>query len=818
MRTRLLALAAALCCSGLARAADLQILVVDPVTHLPVDAIVRIQGILGTTELQTTHGRTAIVDSNTGEIITRAAGETETTLVVPLGASVQVDHRPETVFKIVVTARRRTVQPANAGASSQVRTRTQIQEFVGNGGGDIKQLTKGQKGVAEDSAGQQHIRGEHTDISYVVDGVPLPDTLSGRQGAIVVPSNIDTLEIITGGFAPEFGSQTAAVLNIGTLPSAKHAETDLDGGGGSFGANEGEITAVGPLGGRASYVVNIGTQRTKLGIEPQQPSPQTAHDAEIADNFFGKFRFEPSAKDSLTLTLSNAPDNLEIGNRTGLDQSFVEWGQGYGFAGLRDADGSRPGSTIAPGATANSFGAVVTDPGQLKGVEEDQQQAGMDINQWEVSEFATLNWQHHDNANSETQIAVTALHSAQEVTNNNPSVNVMSLPVDSAIEYNPTATRNIHQAQIVASHSVHVRAHRLKFGFVFDADSGKESYQVVPASGLALDALAALDAGLAPTGTKSTQLDVDGYPVFTPTSSVTPTLNVNRSGWYEALYGQDTWLTGRLTVNYGLRWDSYFQTESLGQSDVKLSMFSPRANFSYKADRRDTVNWSYNRLFNTPPAAQGAIVGQPVLPETLSQYDVAVERKVARGQVASLAYYYKDIRNQTDVGLLVPGSEIGLYSAVSFQRGAVHGVESSYDVTSLRNWDAYLNLTYSAAEPNGNDNTGAPAPDFNDHDQRKTLGAGLAYTFHNGATAAVTVNYGSGLASSIVNPAQGRIPRTQVDLHMDTGNHLFGGKGGLTLEIENLFDERSVINFESGFSGTRFMEGRRLDLTAHFKF
>jgi outer membrane cobalamin receptor len=818
MKTRLLALASAIACGGFAHAAGLQFLVVDPVTRLPVDAIVRVQGITGSVDLQTYRGRTPVVDSVTGEVKSFLASDSDATIVVPVGTSLQVDQRPETVFKIVVTARRRTVQPANAGASSQTRTREDIQKFVGNGGGDIKQLTKGEKGVAEDSAGQQHIRGEHTDISYVVDGVPLPDTLSGRQGAIVVPSNIDTLEIVTGGFAPEFGGQTAAVLNIGTVPGARKAETDIDGGGGSFGAFGGEITAVGPLTSRGSYVVNIGSDRTQLGLEPQQPGPQSTHDAESSENVFGKFRFAPTRKDSLTLTLSNAPDALQINNRAGLPDSFAEWGQGYGFGGFRDANGTRPTSTIAPGADADSFGGEITDPTQLHNVEESQQQAGMDINQWEVSEFATLNWQHRDSDSANSQLAVTMLHSAQEVTNNNPSVDVMNLPVDAAIEYNPTATRNIHQAQIIGSHSIRSRAHRFKFGFLFDADSGKESYQVVPASRLALDALASLDAGLAPEGTSSSQLDVDGYPVFTPTSGITPTLDVQRHGWYQALYGQDTWLTGRLTINYGLRWDSYFQGENLGQPDVKLSMFSPRANFSYKASRRDTFNWSYNRLFNTPPASQGAIVGQPVLPETLNQYDLAWEHKVARGQTASVAYYYKDIRNQTDVGLLVPGSEIGLYSAVSFQRGAVHGLETSYDFSNVRNWDAYVNYTHSAAMPNGNDNTGAEAPDFNDHDQRDTLGLGLAYTFHSGATAAATLNYGSGLTSSIVNPAAGRISRTQVDLHMDTGDQFFAGRGGLTLEVQNLFDERNVINFESGFSGTRFMMGRRLALSAHVKF
>src|SRR5581483_9367220 len=96
--------------------------------------------------------------------------------------------------------------------------REQIEKRAGPDN-NINNVIKTDAGVASDSAGQQHVRGEHADISYVVDGVPLPDTLSGRQGSVVVPSTIETLEVLTGGFAPEFGGQTAAILNITTLPS-----------------------------------------------------------------------------------------------------------------------------------------------------------------------------------------------------------------------------------------------------------------------------------------------------------------------------------------------------------------------------------------------------------------------------------------------------------------------------------------------------------------------------------------------------------------------------------------------------------------------
>jgi outer membrane receptor protein involved in Fe transport len=390
--------------------------------------------------------------------------------------------------------------------------------------------------------------------------------------------------------------------------------------------------------------------------------------------------------------------------------------------------------------------------------------------------------------------------------------------VDAAIEYNPTSIRNVHQVQFTGSWMQRTGAHRIKAGFLWDTQSGHETYQIIPASRLALDALAALDPSLAPAGTAGSEMDVDGNPVYTPSSGTTPTLSVDRSGYYKAAYVQDTWALGRLTANYGLRFDTYFQTQNLGQPDVSKSLFSPRANFSYKASARDNLRWSYDKLFNIPPLAQGAIVGEPIVPETLDQYDVSWEHRVGRGQTFSAAYYYKNIRNQVDTGLLIPGSQIGLYSAVSLDEGAVHGVELSYDWTAQNGIDAYINYTHSAAKPNGKDNTGADVDDFNDHDQRDTLGVGFAYTARSGASGAVVVNYGSGLASSVVQPDGPRTPRTQVDLHLASGDRLFRGHGGLSLDVDNLFDAATVINFQSAFSGTRFMMRRRLTLGASWKF
>lgn len=767
-----------------------------------------------------TAGPTCVFNLRTWTAESAAESGVKSTLItIPVGVTVTLQGQtqpPVQDIYVRVTATRLLPQHANPIAPGTTLNQTQIQSKAGVGG-NIQKVIEGTTGVASDSAGQQHVRGEHADISYVVDGVPLPDTLSGRQGSVVVPATIQRLEILTGGFAPEFGGQTAAILNVTTLPGANRSHTDIAFEGGTYDTTNGDFTTLGPLSKYASYVLDLGATRTRNYLEPQQPDNQTAHNIGAGENYFTKLRFNTSRRDTLQLTLSSNPDSYQNSNRTGLPASFVAAGQGFGFLGLRDANGVRPDTNQAnPGGLGSE---VIPLPSQ--------EAEGQDIFLREASEFGTLSWRRQLAASTSSLLALTLLHAGQDVRNHNPAVNLLSLPIDNSIEYNPTTARNIHHVQVTGGLTYKRGRHEIKTGFLADDQNGDESYHIVPASQLALDELAALSGNLAPAGAVQTDakgnpvLDVNGNPVYVPTSSTSPTLRVHRSGFYRAAYLQDTWQAShRLTINYGLRADWYKQSQNLGQPIVDVKTNSPRINFSYNLDRLTILRWSYNHLLNTPPLAQGAVVGLPIQPEILDQYDVSMERQVGPGQTIALAYYVKQIRNQVDTGLLIPGSQIGLYSAVNFQIGAVHGIEFAYEITPRHNvgWDASIDYTYSIAAPNGVDNTGAPAPDFNDHDQRNTVGIDVAYDFKGGASAGIVLNHGSGLASSPVPPSDKRIPRTRVDLSFSTGPRPFHGHGGLNLNVINLLDDRTVINFLSGFSGTRFQQGRRVSLSLFANF
>ena len=153
----------------------------------------------------------------------------------------------------------------------------------------------------------------------------------------------------------------------------------------------------------------------------------------------------------------------------------------------------------------------------------------MDITQREISEFGTLSWRRVLSTHETSLFAVTLLHSGQDVVNNNPAVNLLNLPIDNSIEYNPTAIRNVHHVQMMGNIASEHNTHHFKAGFIVDDQNGNETYNIRPASQLALDELAALSPALAPAGTIATNAqgapitDVNGNPVYNASSNTSPT-------------------------------------------------------------------------------------------------------------------------------------------------------------------------------------------------------------------------------------------------------------------------------------------------------
>jgi hypothetical protein len=88
-------------------------------------------------------------------------------------------------------------------------------------------------GVAQDSFGQLHVRGEHANLQYRIDDILLPESIPGF-GQVLETRFADNISLITGALPAQFGFRTTGVIDIHTKNGAVFQQGDASVYGGSF--------------------------------------------------------------------------------------------------------------------------------------------------------------------------------------------------------------------------------------------------------------------------------------------------------------------------------------------------------------------------------------------------------------------------------------------------------------------------------------------------------------------------------------------------------------------------------------------------------
>ena len=89
-------------------------------------------------------------------------------------------------------------------------------------------------GVYQDSAasGNLHIRNEHANLQYRIDGIQLPDGVSGF-GQVLETSLIANMTVVTGALPAQYGLRTAGLVDIQTRAGTPEPSGEVSIYGGS---------------------------------------------------------------------------------------------------------------------------------------------------------------------------------------------------------------------------------------------------------------------------------------------------------------------------------------------------------------------------------------------------------------------------------------------------------------------------------------------------------------------------------------------------------------------------------------------------------
>ncbi len=267
-------------------------------------------------------------------------------VTLPAGTNAQttVTLAAQKALEIQIAAKRLT--QAQNGLSP--KTGGSVYRFDAN---DIQKLPQGEAtplnqvllqapGVVNDSYGQLHVRGDHGNMQYRINGVILPEGISGF-GQALDARFAQQIDLLTGALPAQYGYRTAGVVEINTKSKFEAGgNVDLYGGSNNtFNPSFEYGNTVGDL----SYFVDASYLTSNIGIENPTSSANPLHDRTDQHKGFGYLSYLLNSTTKLSFmagtydgtfqipnTPGKAPDpnNLGILNQMGLT--------GYNSATLND--------------------------------------------------------------------------------------------------------------------------------------------------------------------------------------------------------------------------------------------------------------------------------------------------------------------------------------------------------------------------------------------------------------------------------------------------------------------------------------------------
>lgn len=209
-------------------------------------------------------------------------------------------------------------------------------------------------GVSSDSAASRpdfHIRNEYSNAQYRINGVMLPDGVSGL-GAFLETSFIGSIALLDGVLPAQYGLRTAGVFDI------RSKTFDAPGGTAEiYGGSHGLLTGSMNYGGTVEdtqYFISLRGLRTDVGIENPTSSFEPIHDRSTQFKGFGYISKIMSDSARLTAMAGGASDLSQIPNVPGQAPLFPTAGRqesaslddreadrfGFGLLALQTHDGA----------------------------------------------------------------------------------------------------------------------------------------------------------------------------------------------------------------------------------------------------------------------------------------------------------------------------------------------------------------------------------------------------------------------------------------------------------------------------------------------
>src|SRR5246500_109748 len=491
--------------------------------------------------------------------------------------------------------RRDNVLLPKIGTSNYTLTQSDIESLPQGNAVQLSDLALQFPGVYQDStsSGDFHVRNEHGNVQYRINGILLPDGVSGFS-QILETSFISNMRLLTGALPAQYGLHTSGVIDI-----TSKSGTALAGGNVSlYGGSRQTISPsfeYGGVEGNTDYYVTGRYLSTGLGLENPISSLNAIHDHSEQGRFFAYTStvLDPTAR---VVTISGiGTTRYQIPNNPG------QAGNAGGFCGGPFDPANpclNPDGTPNPNAPAyTAFGKSAFDS------------ATINQNQYEKNAYNVIAWQKSE-GNFDAQLSYYSRYS---------DLHFVPDPVGDLFINNVASDvfRSSFLNGVSGDFSYRLNeAHTVRAGFYTQG----EQTQIANLS------------TVQPLGLTDPSC-VGGPPNACGVAIDTPFNILDSSklfGWQLGAYAQDEWrLTEQLTLNYGLRFDQIYQY-------VDANQLSPRASLTYRPWWSTVLHIGYMRTFEPAPQVLGRTIPTQIFNGTTAGTPIVTpdQAAVLPGQVA----------------------------------------------------------------------------------------------------------------------------------------------------------------------------------------